>query len=54
MSDPTTCSVVCFRRFVTIVAQPFDKVEQRLVTFAEIGAFGQPVVHLSVDVDGPV
>ena len=52
--DPAVAAVIDFGGLRAVAAKACDQVEERLVAFGKIAGFRRPVVHLDVDVGGPV
>ncbi len=54
VANPAVAAVLDFRGGPSAGAQVGDQVQQRAVAFAEVAGLRRPVIHLRVDVGGPV
>src|SRR5438874_134795 len=54
MHDPPPAAVLVFGGATAADHQVADHVEQRLMALAEVGQFRRPVIHLAVDIEGPL
>ena len=52
VSHPAPATIHFTRRFRSCHGQVFQHGEQRLVHLTQVSHFGQPVVHLGIDIDG--
>jgi len=51
---PAVGAVVDLGGLASVNGKHFDEIQKRLVALGEIGNFGRPVIHLGVNVQGPV